>query len=240
MLSVKGNARKGGNPYAAKKAPLKVARARNEDRPKVVKASTVEDELPSKIAVRRSDTLAQLPSSIWQQAPFKWEPSAFSVESERLNEKIIDAQVQDDSLQRFMKNPASPLVYGVAGNPSELKARYFAAYLIDLHCRFMGAKANPIWHVLYGGYDNKLLKDYAMADPTYEPSILVLCNLAPNSTGTKFEKAKDLVERFPSIPRIVVSAGEDPISFLSTRLYVQCNAIAYFSESVVRRKVEIV
>lgn len=236
MLAVKGGRR---NPAAAKKVAARKVSQRTTDRPRKVQPEDVE-ELPSRIAVKRSDWIAHLPGSIWQQAPFKWEPQPFALESERLTEKIVDPEVQESSLRRFIKDPTLPVVYGVCGNPSEEKARYFAAYLVDLHCRKLGSRANPIWHALYGGYDNKLLKDYSMVDPITEPSILVLCNLAPNSTNTKFEKAKDLIERFPTIPRIIVASGEDPISFLSTRLYSPCNAIAYFSESVIKKKLEII
>lgn len=262
MLAVKGGARGGRNPHmatkktariAAKKVPLKVRPEDIEDeeyipqqqkhRPARVQHVEAKEhtELPSRISVKRSDWLAHLPGSIWQQSPFKWDPVPFGIESERLhNDKIIDAVVQDDSLKRFVANPKAPVVYGVCGNPSEEKARYFAAYLVDLHCKFMGSKANPVWHTLYGGYDNKLLKDYAGRDPTYDPSILVLCNLNSGSTNVKLEKAKDLLERFSTIPRIVVAAGEDPISFLSTKLYAPCNALAYFPEALIRRKVEVI
>lgn len=235
MLAVKGGKR---NPAAAKKVAAKKVRVDEQER---VKVEDEQDGLPSRIIVPRSDALAMLPGSIWQQSPFKWDPLPFGLESEKLqSDKIVDAKVQDDSLQRFMNKPDAPLIYGVCGNPSETKARYFAAYLVMLHCKHIGVKANPVWHGLYGGFDNKLLKDYSVVDPMYEPSILVLCNLASNSTSTKLEKAKDLIERFSSIPRIVVAAGEDPISFLSTKLYVECNALAYFSESIVKRTVEVI
>jgi len=198
------------------------------------------NDLPRRIAVKRTPHLDIVPGNTWACAPFKWDPQPFALESEKLDQtKIIDPQAQDDSLLSFMKNPELPVIYGVCGNPNEVKARLFAAYLVSLHCRHLGNRAKPIWNVQYGGYENKLLKDYSGIDSSYEPSILILSNLAINSTQQKFEKARDLIERFSSIPRILVAAGEDPISFLSSRLYVECNALAYFSESLVRRKVEI-
>jgi len=241
MLSVKGGS-SGRRRYGAQiRPPAKKTVSRDSQEQEVEsKPKKAGAELPYRISVKKDPRLSCVPPSTWACAPFRWEPQAFALESERLNqERIIEAQVQDDSLSTWMANPELPVIYGVCGNPNESKAKLFAAYLLSIHCRVLGQRANPVWQIMYGGYDNKLLKDYSGIDSTYEPSILILSNLAPNSTNQKFEKAKDLLERFPSIPRIVIAAGEDPISFLSTRLYVECNALAYFSESLVKRKIEI-
>ena len=197
-------------------------------------------DLPENIKVNRSLVgLHTIPGSVFSCTPFRWRPQAFALESERLNEKIIDASVQDDSLLRFMENTSKPLIYGVAGNPDESKARYFAAYLASLHARD-NQNSKIIWHNVYGGYNNDLIKEYQDTDSMYEPTMIVLCNLNIQSTNHKLEKAKDILERFDNIPRVVVCAGEDPISFLSTRLYSPINCMAYFSESLVKKKVEVI
>jgi hypothetical protein len=235
MLSVKGGGQ-GRNAYGRTKPPVKSVK----EEPKVVKEKEDEDDLPRRIAVKRTPFLDCVPGNTWACPPFKWDPQAFALESDRLDQsKIIEAQAQDDSLSTFMKNPESPVIYGVCGNPNEVKAKLFAAHLLNIHCRHLGHKAKPVWNVQYGGYENRLLKEYSGIDSSYEPSILVLSNLAVNSTQQKLEKAKDLLERFSSIPRIVIAAGEDPISFLSSRLYVECNALAYFSESLVKKRIEV-
>jgi len=203
--------------------------------------TNVPQEIPKRIDVKQSPALREVvPGSVWRQGPFKWEPSTFACESEKLNEKFIEPSVQNDSLLRFMKEPDLPLVYGVSGNPDDAKAKLFAAYLVHIHQQRLGLKANVVWHVVYGGFDNPLLKEYDPIDGKTDPTMLVLSNLTPNATGLKLDKTRDLIERFQDIPRVIVSAGEDPMSFLTTRLFSQINGLAYFSESLVRKKVEII
>jgi hypothetical protein len=201
----------------------------------------ISNELPKRIEVKPSVSLRSVvPGSVWKQGPFKWEPTTFACESEKLNERFIEPRTQNESLLRFMKEPDLPIIYGVTGNPDDAKAKLFAAYLVQLHQQRLGLRANVVWHVVYGGFDNPLLKEYDAIDGKAEPSMLVISNLTPNSPGLKLDKTRDLLERFENIPRIVCAAGEDPLSFLTTRLYSQINALAYFSESLVKKKVEII
>jgi hypothetical protein len=183
---------------------------------------------------------AMSPGSVWKQGAFKWDPLAFVAESEKLEDRIIEEKVQRNSLAMFSADPTLPLIYGVTGNPDDSKAKFFAAYLAHLHMTCLGpVKGNVLWHTLYGGFDNKILKEYDEIDGKTAPTMLVLSNLTPNSTGVKLEKARDLLERFADIPRVIVAAGEDPMSFLTTRLYVPVNGVAYFSESLVKKRVEV-
>lgn len=198
-------------------------------------------EVPKHISVKQSPQLREVvPGSVWKQGVFKWEPATFACESEKLHEKFIEPQIQNDSLLRFMKEPDLPIVYGVSGNPDDLKAKLFAAYLVQIHQQVLGLKANVVWHTMYGGFDNPLLKEYDLVDGKAEPTMLVISNLTPNAPGLKLDKTRDLLERFQDIPRIVVCAGEDPLSFLTTRLYSPIHALAYFSESLVRKRIEVI
>jgi hypothetical protein len=224
---------------AAQKTAQRVAQRKVEARPPVAKL--LKGELPSKIQVQANAGLRTVvPNNVWRTSPFKWDPVDFGVESEKLNEKIITAETQNNSLRMWLDDPSYPYVYGVSGNPDDSDARYFAAYLVQAHIAFMGYKAHVVWHTLYGGFDNKLLREYDEIDGKSPPSLLVLCNLTPNSTNVKLDKARDLLERFNDIPRIVVAAGEDPFSFLTTRLYSPIHALAYFSSSLVKKRMEII
>jgi len=195
----------------------------------------------TRIMVKQGIAIKQVvPSSVWRCAPFKWDPLPFSVENEKLNDRIIEAEVQNQGLSMFLDDVRIPIVYGVSGNPDDVQARYFAAFLVDAHLQALGSKANVVWHTLYGGFDNPLLKSHTDNDLIEKPSLLVLTNLSPASTGVKLDKAKDLLEKFQDIPRIVVMAGEDPLSFLSCRLYSEVNALAYFCQSLVKRKMDII
>lgn len=172
--------------------------------------------------------------SVWRQGDFYWEPSAFVIESQRLDNKIVEASVQRESLERFQLDPSSPMIYIVAGNPDDSKAKYFAAYLAYLHKVKMQHRADIHWEAVFGGFENALLRK------DIEPSMLIISNLAENSTAVKIEKTKDLLERWPNIPRVVVCSGEDPISFAATKLYVPCHGLAYFGSNLSKAVQEVI
>jgi len=235
--------------YQGRKAPTKAPAYRPEDEAvievptkKVQPVVEAVDDLPTRIAVKQTDSLRRVvPGHVWAIPPFKWEPQPFGLESERLNEKVVEARKQNESLSMFMAEPTLPLIYGVSGAPDDTKAKLFAAYLLAVHLAKV-KDARIEWAVLYGGFDNQIMRKYDKenGDEERDPTILVISNLTPNATSVKLDKARDLIERFQKIPRIVVSAGEDPISFHSTRLYTPINALAYFSESLLKRRVEII
>jgi hypothetical protein len=198
-------------------------------------------KLPSLISVKSTDHLKSIvPPSVWSQSPFKWDPVTFVTESEKLNDRIVEPRIQNNSLESFIKDSTRPIIYGISGNPDDSKAKLFASYLIKIHLMELHQSAHVIWHTVYGGYENTLLKEYKDSDSRAEPTLLVLSNLTINSTSVKLEKARDLIERFPNIPRLIVCAGQDPMSFLFTRLQVPVNALAYFSESIVKRRIEVI
>lgn len=171
--------------------------------------------------------------SVWRQPPFLWEPVSFAVESFKLETRLIDESVQFESLEAFKTNPNDPLIYMVAGNPDDSKAKYFAAFLCAIHKEFARHRENIIWENITGGWDNPLLKK------EIEPSMLVISGLAENSTPVKLEKARDLVEKFPNVPRIVVCAGEDPLSFAQVKLHIPCHGLAYFPSKITKTVQEV-
>jgi hypothetical protein len=201
------------------------------------KDDVVDDtKLPTKIEVKALGQLKTVvPGHVWRTPPFKWRPVTFSTESEQLNNKFVEPSIQDRSLADFLDDPTTPMIYGVAGSPDDSKAKYFAAFLVAAHIKALGADANPVWATMYGGFDNPYIHDEKA-----KPTILVISNLTPNSTGIKLEKARDLLEHFADIPRIVVIAGMDPMSFLTTRLFSSIHGLAFFSEGLVKQKVEII
>ncbi|QRE00283.1 hypothetical protein [Burkholderia phage BCSR5] len=182
-----------------------------------------------KIKVKPEHVGRIVPASVFRIPAFKFEPEEFECVSPLLN-RVIDPSIQWDSMNQFLENPKAPMVYGISGVPDDTRARYFAAFLVAHHLRVLGQRANVLWETLYGGFDNKLLRDYSHGD-RMDPTLLVLTNLDSSSGQAKLEKAKDLLERFPNIPRLVVAAGEDPMSFVSTRLHSPIHGLAYFSAS---------
>ncbi len=239
MEAVRGGSRK---PYQRSSARPKFVAEEEVPRRVVPDSADDEIELPATIKIRSQAALrAIVPGTVWRQGAFKWDPQSFVAESERLrDDRVIDSRVQNNSLKAFLNDPQVPVIYGVSGNPDDAKAKLFAAFLAAAHIERVGARANVVWHCLYGSYDNPLLREYDPIDGKSSPTLLVLSNLTAGSTNVKLEKARDLIERFAEIPRIIVSAGEDPISFHSTRLYTEVNALAYFANTLIKPRVEII
>lgn len=193
-------------------------------------------ELPTKIEVNpKGQVKALVPGSVFRQSSFKWDPQTFVLESDELNQKFIEPSMQDESLARFLKKPSTPMIYGVTGSPDDTKAKLFAAYLLQAHCKRYGGDANPWWVNLMGGFDNPWIdRDRP------RPSMIVITNLTAGSTAQRLEKARDIIESWPDVPRVIVAAGLDPFSFLATRLRVPVHGLAYFSEAVVKHKVVVI
>lgn len=183
----------------------------------------------------RSDTIESLPDcSAMRQKRLLWDPTSFVLEGEKLEQKIIEATVQAKSLERWNKDPKAAMNYIVAGSTHDEKAKYFAAHLVDIHRQRLGINADVVWEPVFNGYENKLLQ----RDST--PSLIVLTNLGTKSNYLKYDKARDVIERFGSVPKIIVVAGEDPISFAATRLHVPAHGIAYFGSRLVKTFNEVI
>jgi len=186
-----------------------------------------------KIAPSQKQLGTLVPGSVFRTPAFPFLPQAFAAESLKLNERIFDESVQYNSLEMFREDPSAPLIYTVAGNPDDGRARLFAAYLVGLHLA-THKNAHIEWHSVNGSFANPFLKEDVDG-----MSMIVLTNLSPVATQTKLDKVRDICEKYEHIPRVLVVAGEDPISFMATRVYLPCNAMAYFSDSMIKKRVEV-
>jgi hypothetical protein len=163
----------------------------------------------------------------------KWCPSSFTIESPKLEPRIIEASVQEQSLQTFTANPRKPMTYVVAGNPDDREAKYFAAYLAQVHTMAVGLDTKVVWESITSSFENPAMQ-------AENVSMLILTNLTPRSSNLKFEKTRDLLERHAGVPKVLVVAGEDPLSFAATRLHVPCHAIAYFGSKTSKTFNEVI
>lgn len=168
----------------------------------------------------------------YDRRALNWDPQAFVVESAKLDGRVIESSTQRNSLLTFAANPKRAMTYIVSGNPDDKDARYFAAYLAQLHIDALGLQAHVRWEAMLGAFDNPAMRD--------EPSLLIITNLTPRSSNLKYEKTRDLLERHATIPKVLVVAGEDPISFAATRLYAPVHAIAYFGATISKTFNEVI
>lgn len=170
------------------------------------------------------------------RASLKFKPKAFMVESPKLDGRIVEASHQRQCYEQFKVNPLLPMTYVCAGNPDDVKARFFAAHLAGLHARYMlmmQRTPRVLWEQLYGGFDNPAMRHEDL-------SMLVIDNLSAIPNKVKYDKARDLIARFPRIPKVLIVGGEDPVSFAATRLFVPAHGIVYFPSSLVRTTTVII
>jgi hypothetical protein len=177
-----------------------------------------------------------IPGSLWKNPPFKFDPHPFALQSPRLQEKIYDPSVQTDSYQRFLDSPFEPIVYGVASAPDEIKAKLFAAHLVY---KFIKA-TTPLNSILWVTSSLSVSNGNIKTAFDKRPSLLVITGLTPNNTNYKLDLVHELVEHHSNIPRILVIAGEDPITFIYERLHLPVNSVFFSSAAVVKRKVEVI
>ncbi len=178
------------------------------------------------------DKLQDIPKSPDFNRPYlKFKPEAFIVEHPKLEERFIEASVQWSSFEAFKKNPVKAQTFVVSSSPDDASARYFAAYLVQLHLRhmkFLARDPHVAWETVMSGFDNPgLTKEQA-------PTIMVITNLCNTSGPVKFEKVRDLIERWAKVPKIIVVSGEDPISFAAMRLKKPVHALAYFPSKITK------
>jgi hypothetical protein len=197
--------------------------------------------LPKQIKVPQTRAIKEIvPGDVWRQKFFPYKPTGFTAKSQELERgeddvpPLIDANVQKEGLLAFLNNPTLPMTYIVTGD--EGMAEYFAAFLIQAHLERVGQAANVEWDRMYNTFTNRLFKTYGeRPNPESDPTMIVLSDLSPLSSDTALGKTRDILSRFSEVPRIVIAAKEDPISFAATRLYAKSiNAIAYFQNPLIK------
>lgn len=124
------------------------------------------------------------------------------------------------SLDRMMNNPLNGnYIACIGGHPSDVRAKVIAANIMSraIDLQMDGAakgKHLPLWHRIYGGYSD-VLRDAKELEPC---SMLILTNVAADSSTIKLEKLRDLLEMYDNIPKIVIVNGSDPITFFASKV----------------------
>jgi len=142
----------------------------------------------------------------------------------------------------FVEPFKKPYIYCISGATNDSQAKLVALRLmiqaLSIHNQVRESNGDeephplnetlsgrdlPLWHTLLGGFGDKL------RDTKAKPSLLVLSNVTVNSTQTKLEKLRDILELYGEIPRIVVTTGTDPISFFRRQLFYPLHFSAYLT-----------
>ena len=141
-----------------------------------------------------------------------WLPEGFDIPK-------TNVRRQSEALHKLLIDPlrGRPII-GIGSMVTDDRAKFLAMSLmneaIDMQKRGSHrGKLLPIWHRPFGGYADKL-RDSERKNI----SMLVIANVGPDSTPSKIEKVRDLLEMYDNIPRIVVVNGSDPISFFASKI----------------------
>lgn len=137
--------------------------------------------------------------------------------------KVISTGKQLKGLQSILENPLrNSYTVGISSYPSDQRAKWVAQMIMMAACHMAvkgkrpTGKGLPLWHRVYGSLGDPL-RDKASSD--VPPSMLIIANVNDGSSAVKFEKVRDLLEKFSDIPRIVVSASEPPCNLFANKLY---------------------
>jgi hypothetical protein len=184
-----------------------------------------------------------LPRDLLRARPFDLDGHVVTFHSqvEGLKAKKTLKLTQLDNFNATLEKPfGRPYIYVIASQPNDGKAKQVAAYLMEqatkgqLANRFPRStrgRQTPLWHTIYGNWADTLRDGR-----DEQPSMLVLSNITVNSTNTKIEKLRDILEMYNHIPRVVVITGEDPLTFANTKLMMP---VTYTMNIATARKVSL-
>jgi hypothetical protein len=169
-----------------------------------------------------------MPSDVLRQRPFDPRFHTLSIKSDNEGYKArrLAKNTQLESLEAILSNPLrTNYTYLIASNPTDLKATYVAAVILERavialsKTRMPMGKDSPKWHRVYGGFNDVIRADIQKeADGKANPCLMILSNITTESTPAKLETVRDLLVHYDSVPRIVVVSGSDPITFARRHL----------------------
>lgn len=176
-----------------------------------------------------------LPRNFWTTKSFTLASvvRSFTSDVEGLKPVSLSAKEQITEYTKLIKKPLRmPLIYCIASKPNDQIAKVLGAMVMahatavysEKSSKAPQIKEHPLWHTVTGSFGDSLLDKRNTANP----SMLILSNIMATSTNQKLEKVRDLLETYSAIPRIVLVAGMDPITFFNTKLMYPLNG-AFFA-----------
>jgi len=154
----------------------------------------------------------------------QWLPDDFVLRS-------ISVKKQINGIDRVLQNPLhGSYTMAIGSYPSDVRAKILAVNFMNraIDAQIGGShrgRAYPLWHRLMGNYQDPL-RDSKESEHV---SMLVITNVGVDSSQVKLEKLRDILEKYDSIPRIVVVNGVDPVSFFAERVRLPLKYAFYLS-----------
>jgi hypothetical protein len=118
------------------------------------------------------------------------------------------------------------MVIGSAGEDARARIAALAVMQSAMLASLSGSD-RPLWWPVYGGRWDKLRDDEPWRTSLGRVGLLVISNVAENSTPDKIEKVVDLLHMYSNIPRVLIVDGVDPLEFAASRLYRRPSRVVY-------------
>lgn len=153
-----------------------------------------------------------------EQAITPFKPAIENVKTKKLGERK-----QLEMINSILRNPMKNQVICISSYPSDSRAKSLAAFIMAEAIKVFGnmpsdlrrGKSVPKWHRVTGGYKDEFRDSKA----GLRPAVLVLSNITSESTPSKLEKVRDILDMYEGIPRIVVVGGKNPVDFFTEKMF---------------------
>ena len=134
--------------------------------------------------------------------------------------RILSRRKQFDDWLKIWENPVEdPYNLIISSSPNDIKAQMVALRLFLRVASLEGGKKRIVWHQVYGGSSYDFLRD-SKRDP--DISFIILSNIPDFSTVYKLEKTRDIISKYNSVPRVIITTQMLPID-LGRKLRIPTN-----------------
>lgn len=143
--------------------------------------------------------------------------------------KPIPPKMQLSYLRKSIARPGYGswlMVIGSAGEDARARVAALAVMQAAMLASLSGSD-RPLWWPVYGGRYDKLRDDESWRTSLGRVGMLVISNVAENSTPEKIEKVVDLIHMYSNVPRVVIVDGVDPLEFSVSRLHRRPSRVVY-------------
>ena len=184
--------------------------------------------------------LRGVPRTFFSQARFKLEDHIQRFQYDNGSGKVssIAPDAQLKAFERTAKKPLErPYLYVIATNHNEIRAGAVALSIFESIARkqildsTQATSGTPYWHSVTGNKAWDRLRDHEGSRAQVgDINLLVISNIAENSTNEKIEKVRDLNYKYIDIPRIIIVAGCNPLQFAYDKLRIRPDRMLYLTE----------
>lgn len=143
---------------------------------------------------------------------------------------VLDASKQKKSMAQFEKiirapkSTSKPLMCLAGRSYDFIPSQYALQIAANL---IQGTSYQFYWHVLNGSTYDNLRDNQDFKTKVGDIRLLIISGLAENSTSMKLEKARDLLNQYSDVARILVVGGVDPVAFSKQSLHMRPDFFIY-------------